>query len=306
MPAGFLDQLDEMLFEGWRTLAPALREPVLGAVGRFAEPGGGFRGRHGGADSYYTDFAVRLLDLAGAPRQEFERVAGYLRALPPETDLVHLFGRLNSARIIRKHGIDVSDPSRVAQVLARQRAAAGGFAHPGRTEQSAYLTFLAALSCGITGVAFDDPPRAVAALHSLRRPDGGFSDVPGDTTAQANTTAAAVAALGLLRAVNARETAQAALFLSSLQTPEGGIRAHREAPGADLLSTFTTLVSLAGLRALDLVKLAPIGRFVLALRTPEGGFCGSPEDPEYDVEYTYYGVGSLCLLQAHLNGKKPA
>lgn len=306
MATRFLDQLDEWLADGWRTLAPALRDPVLDAVRRFSGPDGGFRGRHGNSDSYYTDFAVRLFDLAGAPTQEFEQVAGFLRTLPPESDLVHLFGRLNSARVLRKHGIVVKDTVDVGEVFSRQRAEGGGFAHPGRGEPSAYLTFLAALSCEISGAAFPAGDQAVAALRGLRKPDGGFSDTPGETLAQASTTAAAVAALGLLGAVDVQETAQAALYLAGLQTPDGGIRAHREAPGADLLSTFTVLTGLAGLRALDLVQLAPIGRFVLGLRLSEGGFCGSPADPEYDVEYTYYGVGSLCLLQAHLNGKKPS
>lgn len=302
----FLGHLDGLLADGWHTLAPALRDPVLGSIRRFAEPAGGYRGRHGAADSYYTDFSVRLLDLAGAPRDAFEQVAAFLRTLSPETDLVHLFGRLNAARILRKHGIAASDPVCIAEVLEKQRAKVGGFAHPGHAEPSAYLTFLAALICEITGGPFPEREKAVAALRSLRKPEGGFSDTRGETQAQASTTAAAVAALGLLGAVEVQETAQDALYLASLQTPEGGIRAHREAPGADLLSTFTVLTGLAGLRALDLIQLAPLGRFVLGLRTPEGGFCGSLADMESDVEYTYYGVGSLCLLQAHLNGKKPS
>jgi geranylgeranyl transferase type-2 subunit beta len=306
MATSFLAQLDTLLADGWRTLAPALRDPVLDSIRCFAEPNGGFRGRHGVADSYYTDFAVRLLDLAGAAQHEFEPAAEYLCELTPETDLVHLFGRLNALRVLQKHGITVKDSVSVAQVFARQRVGTGGFAQPGRTEPSAYLTFLATLICEISGDAFPAGEEAAASLRALRKPDGGFSDTTGEALAQASTTAAAVAALGLLGAVDVQETAQAALFLASLQTPDGGIRAHREAPGADLLSTFTVLTSLAGLRALDLVQLAPIGRFVLGLRTPEGGFCGSPADSEYDVEYTYYGVGSLCLLQAHLNGKKPS
>jgi geranylgeranyl transferase type-2 subunit beta len=169
-------------------------------------------------------------------------------------------------------------------------------------ETSAYLTFLAALTCELTGQAFAEPERAAAALRELKKPDGGFSDEPGAALAQAGTTAAAIAALGLLGSLDVQETAQAGLFLAGLQTPDGGIRAHREAPEADLLSTFTALTCLAGMRALDLIQLAPIGRYVLALRTTEGGFRGSASDPEYDIEYSYYGVGSLCLLQTHLSG----
>lgn len=302
MTPGFLEQLDDWLKNGWRTLAPALRASLRTAIVPFAEADGGYRGRQGPSDRYYTDFAVRLLDLSDAPKRDFERVAAYLRECPSDADLVHLFCHLNAARLLRKREIEVPGPADTRRVLDAQRTPRGAFAHPGGTEPSAYLTFLAALIREMTGEALPEHGKAVAALRRLRKADGGFCDQPGEAPAQASTTAAAIAALGLLGAVDAQETAQAALFLAGLQTPDGGIRAHREAPEADLLSTFTTLVCLAGLRALDLVHLAPIGRFVLALRTAEGGFRGSAADPEYDVEYTYYGVGSLCLLQAHLNG----
>jgi len=304
MTPGFLEQLDGWLKSGWRTLAPALRESVGAAIVPFAGADGGYRGRHGPSDRYYTDFAVRLLDLADAPPEEFERVAGYLNECPSGTDLVHLFCQLNATRLLRGRGVEVPAPADAGPVLAAQRTVQGAFAYPGRTEPSAYLTFLAALVYELTGTPFPEPGKALAALRQLRKDDGGFSDEPGRAPAQASTTAAAMAAFGLLGALDVKDAAHAGLFLAGLQTPDGGIRAHREAPEADLLSTFTVLTCLAGMRALDLVRLAPIGRFILALRTTEGGFRGSASDPEYDVEYTYYGVGSLCLLQAHLTGEQ--
>ncbi|HPA19927.1 MAG TPA: prenyltransferase/squalene oxidase repeat-containing protein [Verrucomicrobiae bacterium] len=301
--AGFLGQLDARLREGWQSLAPTLRDSVLAWLEPFADAHGGYRGRRGSADTYYTDFGVRLLDLADAPADGFGRVDRYLRSLRRATDLVDLFSRLNAVRLLRRREIAMPWPENAGEVLRAQRAEGGGFAQPGRREPSAYLTFLAALACEITGDAFPEPASAAAAVRALRRPGGGFADRPGEALAQASTTAAAIAALGLIGAADARETEEAARFLVGLQGPDGGIRAHMDAPGADLLSTFTALTCLAGVRALNVVRLASVGRFILDLRT-QGGFCGSMADPECDIEYTYYGIGGLCLLQAHLNGRR--
>lgn len=302
MTAPFLAELDGLLKRGWSPLAPALGAAIHQVVAAFAESNGGYRGRYGAADRYYTDFAARLLDLCGGPRAELERIRAYLATLSTEPDLVHLFCELNTIRLLRPNGYLLAVPPYVERVLAKQRISGGGYGQTGAGKASAYLTFLATLIHELVAIPYPEPARTVAAVRSMRNPDGGFSDRTGGGLSQASTTAAAIAALGMLGGLDIRETAPSALFLASLQTPDGGIRAHPEAPDADLLSTFTALTSLAGLRALDLVKLAPLGRYVLGLRTSEGGFCGSLADSECDVEYTYYGVGSLCILQAHLNG----
>lgn len=299
MTPTFLERLDARLRDGWRNLAPALRDSAPSWTAPFVDPCGGYRGRLGPADTYYTDFAVRLLVLAGAPPSAFDRVGEYLRSLPPPNDLVDLFSRMNAARLLRRQAVVAPEIAR--RILDSQRLETGGFAQPGEQAPSAYLTFLAGLVCEMLGDPIPEPGKMAVALRSLRQPSGGFSDRPGEALAQASTTAAAVAALGMIGATDPRAGAAAAQFLADLQTQEGGFRAHQEAPDADLLSTFTSLTSLAGMGALQLVRLAPIGRFVLSLHSPGNGFSASIADPESDVEYTFYGVGSLCLLQDHLN-----
>lgn len=299
MTPTFLERLDARLRDGWRNLAPALRDSAPSWTAPFADPCGGYRGRLGPADTYYTDFAVRLFDLTGGLPRELERVGEYLGSLPPPNDLVDLFSRMNAARLLRGRAVVVPEVAR--RILDSHRAEGGGFAQPGEQTPSAYLTFLAGLVSEMLGEPLPEPGKMAAALRSLRQPSGGFSDRPGEALAQANTTAAAVAALGMIGEGDPREVAPAAHFLAGLQTPEGGFRAHQEAPEADLLSTFTSLTSLAGMGALRLVRLAPIGRFVLSLHAPGNGFRASAPDPEFDIEYTFYGVGSLCLLQDHLN-----
>lgn len=301
MTPSFLNRLDARLRDGWGMLAPALRDSALACIAPFSTARGGYRGRLGSADTYYTDFAARLLDLANAPTDEFERIGEFLRSLPPPGDLVDLFSRMNAARLLRRRAVPVPVPEGARRILDSQRVETGGFAQPGEQATSAYLTFLACLVCEMLGDPIPEPGKMAAALRSLRQPSGGFSDRAGDALAQASTTAAAVAALGMIGVGDPQEAAAAAQFLAGLQTPEGGFRAHREAPESDMLSTFTSLTSLAGLGALHMVRLAPIGRFVLSLHSPGNGFSASIADPESDVEYTFYGVGSLCLLQDHLN-----
>ena len=296
---GFLAELDGRMRGGWPRLAPHLREAVLTWLPLFAASGGGFRGRLGDADTYYTDFGVRLLDIADAPHEAFERAGQYLGARPSAHDVVDLFSRLNIGRLLGPRNITLPVPENARDILSAQVAGDGGFAHPGGAETSGYVTFLAALIFEITGEPFPSPQRTAAALRRLKRPDGGFADRAGDASSQASTTAASVATLGKLGAIEASETADAVRFLVSLQTDSGGLGAFRGAPEPDLLSTFTAVTTLAHLGALDLLRLAPLARFVLD-RKMAIGFAGSPSDPDADVEYTFYGVGCLCLLQQHL------
>lgn len=284
---------------GWPRLAPDLRDDVLTWLSSFAASGGGFRGRLGGADTYYTDFGVRLLDIADAPREAFERVGQYLGARPLAHDVVDLFSRLNIRRLLSPRNVTLPIPENARGILAAQVAGDGGFAHPGGLETSGYVTFLAALVFEITGEPFPSPQRAAVALRRLKRPDGGFADRAGDASSQASTTAATVATLGKLGAIEASETADAVRFLVSLQTDAGGLGAFPGAPEPDLLSTFTVVTTLSHLGALDLLRLAPLARFILDRRMASG-FAGSPSDPDADVEYTFYGLGCLCLLQQHL------
>lgn len=284
---------------GWALLAPTLRESVLAWLTGFRGEEGGYAGRRGPADPYYTDFGMRLLDLSDGPPGDFRHVASYLQSLPPAADVVDLFSRSNAARLLRSRGIPVADPDNVAAVLAIQRAHDGGFTHPGGTTTSAYMTFLATLILEMRDEPFAEARKAVAALHRLRRPNGGFADQAGHESAQTSTTAAALVSLGKLGGLERSVAAGAAQFLIRLQDESGGLRAHEDAPEADLLSTFTAIAALSHLDGLRGLRLAAAARFVVNRRMA-GGFSASETDAEADVEYTYYGIGCLCLLRRHL------
>ena len=316
MATRFLEALDAQLATGYASLGRTSPEPTLGFVLSQQTPEGGFHGRRGAADLYYTDFALRLLGLIGVGENgdrhhfrrtkwclsPFSRAAGYLgRAGGACKDVVSAFGLLNAARILKGQGIEVPlDRRHITEVLHRQLLPAGGFAHPGDSQPSAYQTFLAALAFEILDETMPRMEAAARAVSALRCPDGGYSDRPGEKTGQTNPTAAALAFLALANALPAREAAEAADFLVRMVAPDVGLRAHAAAPAGDLLSSFTGMVALSGLGALGRLHLADVVHSMNSLRFEGGGYRSCEADAEADVEYTYYAWGILSLLAAHL------
>ena len=296
-----LDQLDALLLTGALDLGPAFRGAQLQYVRRCQLPDGGFPGRRGGADRYYTDFALRLVVLLGGDEVVCDRAAGYLRALPEPRDLIEVFCALNASRLLMSADIIVScDHSRLHEVLLRQAVGSGGFAKSHGGPVSAYATFLASLCCEMLALGFPEPGAAAEAVLALRGEGGGFREVRGSGPEQTNATAAAVGFLNLTGALPEEVARGAARFLESMPSLAGGLRAHAAAPCADLLSTFTGLVALVGLPEADRVDLGALARFAGELAQSEGGFAATKEDLESDLEYTYYGVATLALLRAIL------
>jgi geranylgeranyl transferase type-2 subunit beta len=267
-------------------------------------PDGGYSGRAGPSDLYYTGFALRSLALLGAlPPDVAERAAGFLRAaMNRSASVVDFFSLLYAARLIQTMGgpdvLGGSAPGwqdRTATILEAFRTPDGGYAKtPGAASGSTYHTFLVALSYELIERPLPEPERVRAFLHSRRRADGGYVEVGVQKRSGTNPTAAAVATLRMLGGEPADESAVS--FLASLVSAEGGFCANTRVPLADLLSTFTGLWTLYDLGALDRLDPAAARGYVEALERPAGGFRGGAWDDGADVEYTFYGLGSLALL----------
>jgi geranylgeranyl transferase type-2 subunit beta len=306
MATGFLEALDAQLAAGHPLLGRASAELTRGFVLSQQTPEGGFHGRRKAADPYYTDFALRILNLTGVEAGPLQTAASYLgEAGIACGDVVSAFSLLNAARILKGHGFEVPlDCGGIGSALLRQLLPDGSFSHSNDSQPSVYQTFLAALVHEIGGQRMLRIQTAASAIAGLRCSDGGYSDRPGEKTGQTNPTAAALAFLALANALLAREAADAVSFLTRMQASDGGLRAHAAAPAGDLLSTFTGLVALSGLGALDRLRLSHVVEFVAPLRLAGGGYRSCEADSEADVEYTYYGVGILSLLSAHLGAAK--
>jgi geranylgeranyl transferase type-2 subunit beta len=267
---------------------------------------GGFSGREGGSDLYYTSFGLRGLACLGSLRGDAcDRAAVFLRSrLLQPAAVVDFMALLYSARLVHAAGgPDVLSehsgewPARVAAALESFRKPDGGYGKA--TEGAAgstYHTFLVALCYELIGLALPDPDRVVNFVRTRRRDDGGFVEVAPARRGGTNPTAAAVAILNMQGAMDAATSDAVKDFLVAMQSDDGGLRANDRVPVADLLSTFTAYLSLSDLAADDRVDREALHHFVTSCDAPSGGFHAGFWDEAADVEYTFYGLGTTALL----------
>lgn len=269
---------------------------------------GGFAGREGEGDLYYTGFAVRGLALLGSldPPTARDTAQFIQRRLTEELPAIDFLSLVYTAVLLElTHGIDVFAQAKrdrrrtVVDTLDRFRRPDGGYAKTVRSGQgSTYHTFLAVACKQLVGAEVEDPDQISGLIRSRRRDDGGFVELGPLKDGGTNPTAAAI---GLLRMLDAMEDGirrPAVDFLVKMQTAEGGLAANTRIPLADLLSTFTGTVALADLDGLAALDLDRVTRYVAALEQPQGGFRGGAWDDAADVEYTFYGLGLSALLAA--------
>lgn len=292
--------IDAILLEGSCSLSPALKSRIADFALSFRQQDGGYRGRAGSSDPYYTDFALRLLALT-RPEIIGESVV-YSLYDGPIADVPECFSRLSIAEICGQ-----DSPRGTQDCLAKWRLDSGCFT---RTvgEPSAYWTFLGALCEDISGQGHLTSEASIQGILRLQQSDGGFIDCGSQGQSQTNSTCAAVGYLYRVVLMHTNpeinwDLYDASDFLQSMEHPDGGFRAHAEAPMPDLLSTFTSMTALAMIDSLKKETLKRCVRFVGSMATPDGGFRSCSADPDADLEYTYYGLGCLCLAAARaLNG----
>lgn len=271
------------------------------------QPDGGFRGREGDSDLYYTTFGVRCLNLLGgvAPEQA-ETVAGFLRNHPfDRLGVIDLVSWLNTALMVQVAGgpdvlADAGDdwPQRVADSLERLRTPDGGYAKsPEGAAGSTYNTFLTCLTYELIGLSVPNPNALVQFVYDRQRDDGGFVEIAPMRRSGTNPTAAAVALLTLFGYLDDEIRDDVRGFLTDVVSDEGGFRANTRIPFADGLSTFTGLLTAQDLGLDGLLHPRAAENFIAGqLEFPTGGFRGAAWDEQADVEYTFYGLGTLGLL----------
>ena len=269
-------------------------------------PDGGWGGREGESDLYYTSFALRSLAILGHLEGELaQSAADFLRArLTAHESLVDLMSLVYSAKLIEAAcgvdafaGAQAAWSERLASLLERLRRDDGGYSKSfeGRVG-STYQTFLVLLCLELIEQPIPEPERMTAFLLSQRQSDGGFLEIRVGKRSGTNPTAAAIGALQVLSQLTPEIATAAGDFLCDLQCDEGGWQANTRIPLADVLSTFTACVTLADIDRLNDIDRDSARKYVLGMRRTAGGFCGFEFDPAEDVEYTFYGLGLLSLL----------
>jgi len=305
-PEPYLQRVTGRLIDGVDRLSPDFRRRHATWLQGRQNPDGGFSGRAGGSDLYYTGFALRSLAvLQGLESETSERAANFLRSrLVGSAGVIDLFSLLVSVFLVRLGGgpdvladAPADWPNRVAETLETFRHADGGYAKtPGGSAGSTYTTFLVALALELLGNPVPNPERVLAFLASRHRA-GGYVEIPQMKRSGTNPTAAAIGTLQILGGLDDRAREGVANFLFGLLAEsEGGIRANDRIPTADLLSTFTGSWTLADVGGLERLNASAIRAYAESLQAPDGGFRGGLWDDGRDVEYTFYGIGVLGLF----------
>jgi prenyltransferase beta subunit len=203
---------------------------VSGFIGRQLNEDGGFKGRSGQSDLYYTVFGVEALLALGV---EFDRarIATYLRQFGDgdSLDLVHLACLARCWADIskpRNAGIEAPLRDSILRRLEGYRCPDGGYSNSsGAQRGTAYGCFLALgayqdLNGDMDNVTALARRGGLAdCVESLRTPDGAYSN---DPTIRIGATPATAAALTILHYLNEPVSDVSIEWLLSQRHPKGG------------------------------------------------------------------------------------
>jgi geranylgeranyl transferase type-2 subunit beta len=307
----FLAEMSLRLAVGIETLDPNLRAAHTRFVTEAIRPDGGFAGRQGASDLYYTSFGLRCLVLLAVDESSWaERASRFLQSrLTPEPVGIDALSWILSAGLLEAvtgaspfeaAGFDrTATIRRWCEALRRPDGAYGKT--PTAAVASTYQTFLATACLEL--LEEDEPKKDadldaadIAVILARQQAGGGFVEIPQVRAGGTNPTAAALSFLKMQDALSDEVREKGVQFLASMQTGRGGFFANTQIPMPDLLSTFTALLTLDQLGALDRIDRDAAARFVRSLQRTEGGFLAGQGDMAPDVEYTFYGLGALSIL----------
>lgn len=304
---GYLGRLMIGLTVGAAQLDESTRNRHTQFVMNLRESDGGWGGREGGSDLYYTSFALRSLAILGQLHGSIaEQSCDFLRSrLNTFESIVDLLSLVYSAKLIEAScnidplaGCGTQWQARLADLLQSLRRSDGGYCKTIEgNASSTYQTFLTLICLELIQIPIPEPERSAEFFLKQRQDDGGFLEVRVAKRSGANPTAAAIGGLQVLKSVSEHVAVTAGEFLLELQTDEGGFQANTRIPVPDLLSTFTALVTLSDLGVVDQAQLISADKYVRSMECPTGGFHGFEFDQGTDVEYAFYGLGALALLQ---------
>ena len=303
----YLLRLSNRLATGLLSMAPERRDRHRGFLLAQQLPDGGFRGREGDSDLYYTSFAVRGLSmLGGLGEAECESIGRYVLACrSQELSVIDLVSWLYSGLVVQLaggpdplSGAPATFVDEVAESLESTRTADGGYA---RTTEGAagstYHSFMVALAYELLGRTVPEPNRMIQFVYDRQRDDGGFVEISPMKRSGTNPTAAAVALLVMLGGMDDELRDDVGEFLGIVKGDEGGFLANTRIPFSDGLSTFTGLLTVQDLELEGVLRPERAEAFIAGeLEFPTGGFRGAAWDTQADVEYTFYGLGTLALL----------
>ena len=299
----YLLDLASRLAAGMSFLPDDARDRHAAFVQSCRMPDGGYRGREGESDLYYTSFALRSLAMIDRLHGQTDVTADFLSQFDPlACDVIDMMNWLASALAVQAAGGRdlVGDGAAalsegVVARLAEHRTDDGGFGKtPADRGGSMYASFLAVLAHQLVGRDVSDRDRLIQFVLDRQRDDGGFVEIAPMRRSGTNPTAAATALLRLFGQERRVHPDDLREFFEDVRT-EGGLAANTRVPLADGLSTFTGLLTDVDWSLRVLAPRAVRGFVAEQLEMPDGGFRAAGWDDTADVEYTFYGLGCLAL-----------
>ncbi len=303
----YLFQLSGFLTTGLENLDDERRSLHRDFIYSQQSSDGGFTGREGDSDLYYTGFAVRgLMITGGIPEKDCEKIGRYLTQFQPDRlNVIDLISWLFSLIALQMSGYQIDSSILGVEILERifsrlesLRREDGGYA---KSEDGAlgstYHSFLVVLLYELLGQEIPAPNRLIQFIYNRQRDDGGFVEIDPMKRSGTNPTAAAAAILKILGGLDQELCDDIHEFLTIVRNDEGGFQANTRIPFADGLSTFTGLLTAIDLQLRHLLTPSVVEKYVLgSLEMKTGGFRGAEWDEQADVEYTFYGLGTLGLI----------
>ncbi len=313
----YLISLGTRVASGLARLTPERRERHRRFILSRQQVDGGFLGREGDSDLYYTSFAVRgLAVLGGLTTDEAQKIGRFLGTFNWRTlHVVDLISWLYAALVTQTFGgpdllaNEPPDwPDQIAAKLESVRTSDGGYAKSTEgSVGSTYHSFLTVMTYELLDRKPPKPNKLGQFILDRQRDDGGFVEIAPMKTSGTNPTAAAAVLLKRLGFADEQLTTDLHEFLKQVRSDEGGFQANTRIPFADGLSTFTSLLVAQDFGLDRFLDLADIEAFIAQqLEFPTGGFRGASWDEQADVEYTFYGLGVLGLLGAATSTSPPA
>ena len=184
MELGYLERLTLQLTAGAAMLPDSIREPHAQFVLSHQRSDGGWSGREGESDLYYTGFALRSLAILGLLTGKVaEDAARFLVARTAQQEsVIDLLSLIYGASLIEAsteinplQDLAVDWRARVSTMLTSLRRTDGGFSRIETANVgSTYQTFLVAICLELLGFALPSDDPCVPFLLSQRRDDGGF------------------------------------------------------------------------------------------------------------------------------------
>jgi geranylgeranyl transferase type-2 subunit beta len=291
---------------GAAALPAAVRQRHTNYLINQQQADGGFGGREGSSDPYYTGFAVRALLLLGALDEKIATRCGDFLAtrFRGHEGIIDLISLVFAAAVLEVgSGVEVLSDApedwtkKLGDLLETYRRDDGGYAKsPEGRAGSTYQTFLNLLCYELIDVEMPNPQAAKQFMLDREHAEGGFLEIRVGKRAGVNPTAAAIGGLKVLDSLTPEIGSRTIEFLIDQQADEGGFAANTRIPLADLLSTCTALITLTDLDAANTIDRMAAKKFVLSMERETGGFAGFAFDHAQDVEYTFYGLAALALL----------